>query len=114
MSSRLYDRRWRKRRDAQLRLHPLCRLCMDVDGRVVPATVADHITPHRGDPMLFAGPLQSLCAHHHNSWKQQIEKFGRVRGCDITGMPLDPMHPWNREARHPAGGDVPDSGGADC
>lgn len=93
----LYDRRWRKRRLAQLKAHPLCRLCMDMRGRVRAATVADHITPHRGDAALFAGPLQSLCKECHDSWKQQLETSGHVRGCDLHGMPIDPSHPWNRE-----------------
>src|SRR6266404_1730756 len=31
----------------QLRIEPLCRLCLEA-GRVTPATVADHVTPHRG------------------------------------------------------------------
>lgn len=99
MPASLYDRRWQKRRAEQLRLHPLCRLCMDVRGLVTVATVADHIEPHRGDPAKFAGPLQSLCKSCHDSWKQQQEKSGRIKGCDLHGMPLDPSHPWNRETR---------------
>jgi 5-methylcytosine-specific restriction enzyme A len=92
----LYDRRWRKRRALQLTEHPLCRLCMDVRGRVTAATVADHVTPHRGDPVLFDGPLQSLCAACHSAWKQQQETTGHIRGCDVNGMPLDPNHPWRK------------------
>jgi 5-methylcytosine-specific restriction endonuclease McrA len=101
----LYDRRWRKRREQQLREHPLCRLCMAILGRATAATVADHITPHRGDPVLFAGPLQSLCKSCHDSWKQSAEA-GRslFKGADRNGMPLDPRHPWNAEADRPAGG----------
>lgn len=94
--SNLYDRQWRKRRLAQLQAEPLCKLCMDLHGRVTQATVADHIVPHRGDPVLFAGPLQSLCASCHSSLKQQVENSGRMRGSDANGMPLDPAHPWNR------------------
>ena len=36
---------WARRRAHQLRVEPLCRLCLEA-GRVVPATVADHATPH--------------------------------------------------------------------
>ena len=93
----LYDRKWRKRREKQLQAHPLCRLHLEMRGEVVPATVADHITPHNGDPELFKGALQSLCATCHNSYKQELEKSGRFRGCDLNGYPLDPAHPWNRE-----------------
>lgn len=44
-----YDRRWRRRRVAQLQAHPLCRLCQEIRGEVRTVTVADHVTPHRGD-----------------------------------------------------------------
>ena len=94
------NRAWQKRRAAQLAEHPLCRLCMDLRGKVTPATVADHIEPHRGDLELFAGPLQSLCAPCHSSVKQAQESGGHIRGCDVNGYPLDPLHPWNR----PSGG----------
>lgn len=93
----LYDRRWRKRRAEQLRLHPLCEYCMRSRGKVTAATVADHRIPHRGDPVLFAGPLASCCAPCHNGMKQELETTGRLRGCDLNGYPLDPNHPWNAE-----------------
>lgn len=87
--------RWQKRRAHQLLIEPLCRMCQ-ARGRVTAATVADHVVPHRGDPVLFEGPLQSLCAKCHNSIKQRMEKSGRVQGCDEKGLPLDPSHAWNR------------------
>jgi hypothetical protein len=43
---------WARRRAHQLRIEPLCRLCLEA-GRVTPATVADHIVPHRGDFTAF-------------------------------------------------------------
>lgn len=107
--SNLYGAAWRKRRDQQLQREPACRFCRQFDGRLVPATVADHVTPHRGDPVLFRGPLQSLCASCHSSRKQQIEASasGLMRGCDARGVPVDPCHPWNLESAdetHPMGG----------
>jgi 5-methylcytosine-specific restriction protein A len=61
---------------AQLRCEPLCRMCVAED-QVTPATVADHVIPHRGDYALFwNGELQSLCGHHHNSAKQREEARG--------------------------------------
>lgn len=96
MSKSMYDRRWQARRARQLAAFPLCRLCREISGRIVAATVADHVEPHRGDPVKFAGPLQSLCAHCHNSLKQQIEKGGGFRGSDLQGNPIDPGHPWNK------------------
>jgi 5-methylcytosine-specific restriction endonuclease McrA len=87
---------WKKRRAAQLREHPLCTMC-EQRGRVTPATVADHVTPHSGDPVaFFEGKLQSLCKTCHDSTKQRLEKSGRMLGCDESGVPLDPTHPWNQ------------------
>jgi 5-methylcytosine-specific restriction enzyme A len=93
----LYDTQaWRRRRARQLQAEPLCRWCKS-EGRIVPASIADHIDPHRGDRVKFAGPLQSLCASCHSSRKQQLEKSGSVAGCDVQGIPLDPNHPWRLE-----------------
>lgn len=91
----LYGRRWRARRERQLRDHPLCAMC-DRTGRVTAATVADHVVPHRGDPVLFEGPLQSLCQPCHDGPKQGQERTGVLRGVGADGLPLDPAHPWRR------------------
>lgn len=71
--------RWQKLRALQLHNHPLCVMCRP--RRLTIATVADHIEPHRGDPILFWDPdnLQSLCETHHNSDKQRIERGGAPR-----------------------------------
>jgi threonine dehydrogenase-like Zn-dependent dehydrogenase len=54
-------RRWINKAKAQLQAEPVCAMCL-VHGRVTAATVADHVTPHRGDARLFwEGTLQSLC-----------------------------------------------------
>jgi 5-methylcytosine-specific restriction protein A len=103
MAKSLYDRRWRKRRAQQLHDHPLCGLHMEMRGETAAATVADHITPHRGDPVLFAGPLQSLCAECHSSWKQQQETSGRIKGCGLDGHPIDPSYPWKTSQSTPGG-----------
>lgn len=88
--------RWRKRRLAQLQAEPLCRYCQQ-QGKTTAATVADHATPHRGDEALFwGGELQSLCAEHHSATKQREEHRGHAIGCDPSGYPLDPEHPWHR------------------
>ena len=65
--------RWAEIRAAQLAAEPLCRMCVEA-GRVMPATVCDHVEPHRGDPAKFwAGPFQSLCAGCHSAHKQREE-----------------------------------------
>lgn len=99
---KLYNtKRWKLRRLNQLARSPLCCEC-EKDNKVTIATIADHITPHRGDEYLFFyGPLQSMCKHHHDSYKQRLEKSGTVLGCDESGLPIDPNHHW-----HMAGGVV--------
>ena len=58
-------------------------------GRVVAATICDHITPHKGDVAAFyAGPFQSLCKPCHDGAKQQLERSGVLRGCDTEGNPV--------------------------
>ena len=49
-----YGWQWRKARDVFLRAHPLCE-CDEcrAQGRVLPASVVDHVRPHRGDAALF-------------------------------------------------------------
>jgi 5-methylcytosine-specific restriction protein A len=66
-AKRGYDYRWRKYRLWHLKHHPLCVHCL-AEGRYVPATVVDHIIPHKGDEILFWDPKnhQSLCAKCHN------------------------------------------------
>ena len=95
---RPYDsRRWRKLARQQLRDHPLCNICLQ-SGQVVPATIADHIKPHEGDPTAFwLGKLQSLCLHCHNGFKQQIDNRGYATDIGIDGWPIDPNHPTNKQ-----------------
>ena len=54
-------------RPAQLLREPFCSECAK-QGRRTRATVVDHVTPHRGDWLLFIDPAnhQSLCKHHHD------------------------------------------------
>jgi 5-methylcytosine-specific restriction protein A len=90
--------RWRKRRRAQLVRQPLCAICLR-QNLVVPATVVDHVIPHRGNWNSFmTGELQSLCEDCHNSAKKLEE--GRGYTCDIgvDGWPIDPKHPVYRRA----------------
>lgn len=80
---------WSRRRLAQLAAEPLCRMCARF-GVVTPATVADHITPHRGDLDLFHGPLQSLCAPCHDGPKQADDLRGYSIDIGPDGWPVDP------------------------
>lgn len=47
-----YGARWRRARAAYLAAHPLC-VHAQRHGRVEPATVLDHVKPHRGAMSLF-------------------------------------------------------------
>jgi len=61
----------------------------------VPATVADHIVPHRGNERAFwFGALQSLCKTCHDKAKRHLEKKGFDRTIGIDGLPIDPNHPF--------------------
>lgn len=86
---RLYSTsRWKNLRAAHLRSEPLCRMCKE-GGKLTPATVVDHVEPHRGDEALFwSGPHQSLCSAHHSGAKQRIERGTRAYGVDKDGWPL--------------------------
>lgn len=81
--------RWLRLREHQLVMHPLCAFCLE-QGIVEPATVVDHIKPHRGDPELFWDPdnLQSLCKPHHDSTKRRIELGQDVVTFDEHGWPI--------------------------
>jgi 5-methylcytosine-specific restriction protein A len=87
---------WKRRRAAHLSAHPLCVMCSAL-GLIVPASVADHIVPHRGgDAAFWEGALQSLCASCHYRHKQATERSGKRTGNAADGSPLDPAHHWNR------------------
>ncbi len=97
--------RWQRLRDAQLQLHPLCESCIANGGVVRAASHVDHrrAISHGGDPFPGHDGLASLCASCHSAKTARGPEAGAIRsnrprkGCDITGHPLDPNHPWNRE-----------------
>lgn len=62
-----YDSKWRKAREGFLAKHPLCVRCQANDV-IEPATVVDHITPHRGDRSVFWDNQnwQPLCKSCHD------------------------------------------------
>jgi 5-methylcytosine-specific restriction enzyme A len=97
VSDNLYGtQRWKRRRRLHLAQHPLCVMCERM-GKVTPATVADHVEPHRGDVMLFwHGALQSLCTAHHSGTKAQQEKRGYATDIGTDGWPIDAGHPVHK------------------
>ena len=73
-----YTWEWEQARLAHLEASPLCVHC-EREGRLIPATVVDHVIPHRGDKALFwdRDNWQSLCApcHSRKTWGEE----GRFR-----------------------------------
>ncbi|MEH2517548.1 5-methylcytosine-specific restriction protein A [Bradyrhizobium sp. AZCC 1610] len=76
-AARGYDGQWQKARAGFLAHHPHCEMLI-VSGQRCgkPASVVDHIKPHRGDKRLFwlKSNWQPLCTHCHNSKKQRQER----------------------------------------
>mgnify|MGYP001611593742 CR=1 FL=1 len=117
--SRGYGYAWQQARAQFLRENPLCAEHARRD-RMVAAELVDHIQPPRlrearesgdADRLADAQRLfwsranwQPLCKHCHDSVKQRAEKSGRVAGCDSSGRPVDPFHPWNLRQSRGEGG----------
>jgi 5-methylcytosine-specific restriction protein A len=72
-----YGPRWRRARAAFLARHPLCAACQ-AQGRVVPATVVDHVVPHRGDQKLFwdTGNWAPACKPCHDAKTAREGRWG--------------------------------------
>ena len=68
-----YNSKWRRLSKAYLRKHSMCVRCMQ-QGRYVPATVVDHIQPHRNNPALMwdESNWQALCkpCHDKKTWTE--------------------------------------------
>jgi 5-methylcytosine-specific restriction protein A len=102
-AQRGYGSRWQKARAGYLRSHPLCVMCQ-AHGRINPATVVDHVTPHKGNTELFwnADNWAALCKPCHDSKTAREDGgFGRTgktqqQGCTVDGLPTSQNHPWNK------------------
>jgi len=89
------DPAWKALRAEHLKAHPRCAACGER------ATAVDHVKAWRGDRRLFLARdnLQSLCRSCHSK-KTASEDGGfgnpeaRPKGCDASGSPIDPSHPW--------------------
>lgn len=92
-----YGHKWRKARNLYLQANPLCVYCQE-DGRIEPATVVNHVIPHKGDQTLFWDQENwaAVCRLHHDSTIAREENRGVRIGGDESGMPIDPNHHWNR------------------
>lgn len=80
--------RWKRRRKAQLEAEPLCWMCK-AEGRLAPATIADHDPPHNGDEDQFwNGPLKSVCKPHHDRHAQKRDRGTALPVTGTDGWPI--------------------------
>ena len=71
-----YNSKWRRLSKLYLKTHPLCCECRR-QGKLTPATVVDHIGPHRGNQNLMwdESNWQSLCKRCHD---RKTARFDRT------------------------------------
>jgi hypothetical protein len=92
--------RWRRRRRLQLAEFPLCRICLEQQGKVVAAEIVDHVEQHKGDKRKFwTGAIQSLCKACHDKLKQREELHGYHTAIGADGYPLDVRHPFYQQTK---------------
>ncbi|EMD5191759.1 HNH endonuclease [Pseudomonas aeruginosa] len=89
---------WKRLRADVLADEPLCRWCA-ARGLVVPATDVDHIEDSRDD---FTDDnsrenLAPMCHECHSLKTARSMGKSVSLGCDVSGLPVDPVHPWNLE-----------------
>ncbi len=90
---------WRRLRAAALRRD---RHTCVVPGCGQPAVVVDHVVRRRDGGTDTLGNLRSLCRQHDQQVKERPSgkraNAGKlfVRGCDVNGQPIDPLHPWRK------------------
>jgi len=96
-----YSREWRSLRAAFLRANPLC----SIPGCRTEANRVDHVLARRkGGASLDPANLAAYCEVHHNQKTARFDQAGRAAsadplrafGCDASGRPLSPDHPWNK------------------
>lgn len=88
---------WSKLRKSVLAEQPLCPEC---EGRDIlePATEVHHINDNAMDNS--RANLVGLCkpCHSRHTARDMGHNVIERLGCDATGKPLDPNHPWNKPA----------------
>ena len=85
---------WQKLRASVLMEEPLCRHCV-ARGLTVPATDVDHMN---GADDNRSESLQPLCHECHSRKTARDQGKNVAYGCDSSGNPADPLHPWNQAA----------------
>lgn len=93
---------WKRLRERQLHLHPLCEACIANGGMVRAANHVDHrrAINDGGEAFPDHDGLASLCHACHSRKTARGPEAGAVKtsrprkGCDVNGWPLDPEHHW--------------------
>lgn len=75
-TERGYYSNWRTERNRFLKVNPLCVRCKE-EGRLVQATVVDHVIPHRVDKKLFwdESNWQALCKRCHDKKTMTEDRY---------------------------------------
>ncbi|MBO9579864.1 MAG: HNH endonuclease [Sphingobium sp.] len=99
---------WQRVRRAHLARFPLCEDCKTA-GFIRVANTVDHRIPISAGGHPFPGHdgLASYCPSCHGAKTARGVEAGAVRtnkprrGCDASGMPLDPAHDWSTKSLRP-------------
>ena len=99
-AQRGYDRQWYKVRAMKLSQNPLCEECILI-GIVKSTDMVHHIIPVNEAPhlRLAMDNLQSLCMDCHAVKHSNEPESKRLQGCDASGWPVHPDHPWSKAAK---------------
>jgi 5-methylcytosine-specific restriction endonuclease McrA len=88
--ARGYELTWEKESLLFRQEHPLCLGCAAI-GLAEPASLVDHVIPHKGDRGLFWDKCnwQPACARHHDIVKQRLEAWLAIGKAKPSDMRLD-------------------------
>lgn len=91
---------WQRLRRSVLAEEPLCQYCPP--GSLTPANTVDHANNNPADNT--RSNLVSCCVPCH-SLKTASDMQGRPArlGCDESGLPINPLHHWNKAHSGPSG-----------
>ena len=93
-TSRGYGAEWQRARLQHLNANPLCVCCL-ANGVVEPASMVDHVVPHKGDMNVFwkSEDWQSLCDWCHKAIKASVEYLWINGKATQASLLLNRKHP---------------------